>query len=70
MKWEKHGDVLIGVDSKGWRRAFVYLERPGFTCHYAVTTLGSPKGLRESSHSSIAIAKREAARMVREDGYK
>ncbi len=70
MKWEKHGDVLIGVDSKGWRRAFVYLERPGFACYYAITTLGSVTKLRETSHNSLAIAKREAAKLVREDGYK
>ncbi len=70
MKWEKHGDVLIGVDSKGWRRAFVYLERPGFTCYYAITTLGAVTKLRETSHNSLANAKHEAARRVQEDGYK
>ena len=70
MRWEKHGDFHIGVDSKGWRRAIVYLEHPGYVCYYAITTLGAVTKLRETSHSSLAVAKREAARQVKEDGYK
>ena len=29
LSWQKHGDVLVGVDDGGWKRAVILFEKTG-----------------------------------------
>lgn len=41
LRWEKHGDVLVGVDQQGWHRAFLVWDQDMYIAVYGYGSVPS-----------------------------
>ena len=63
IRWERHGDLHVGVDDRGWKRAVIMSE--DFQ-HYGYAPLGAVVPVREFRERNLRRLRHRIVNMLEE----